>query len=149
MIKIVPHYKNKQVEAQLKNITWDMHKGIRSALYEIGAENTQQTKKFIYGPPKTGRFYPYKGRLHQASAPGQSPAKMSGFLARSLNYRVVGTIKVEFYSSAIYSNVLEDGHKFKDGREIKPRPYFIRTIRKKRGDNYNSLQRHVYARIKP
>lgn len=142
-ILIKPDYKNKQVEMKLKNVKWDMLRGIRSALFEIGAENTQQTKRFIYAPPKTGRIYSYKGRPHQASAPGESPANRSGFLARSINYRIVGIERVEFYSTAKYSNYLEDGTV-----NMLPRPYFIRTINKKRRDNYNSLKRHVYDRIK-
>lgn len=148
MITVKPDFRNKEVELKLKNLNRDMIKGIRTALFEIGAENTQTTKKFIYAPPKTGRMYRYKGRPHQASAPGESPANRSGFLARSIDYRVVGIERVEFISSAIYSNVLEDGYKFKGNREIKPRPYFIRTIVKKRRDNYNSLKRNVYDRLK-
>lgn len=34
---------------------------------------------------KTGRLYPYKGGLHRASAAGESPAKRSGNLIRSLS----------------------------------------------------------------
>lgn len=125
-----------------------MRKGIRSALFEIGAENTQQVKKFIYSPPKTGRLYRYKKRMHRASAPGESPANRSGFLARTIDYRVRGVDRVELVSDAIYANVLEDGYIFKDGREIKPRPYFSRAAKKKRRDNYRSVQRHVFDRIK-
>lgn len=147
-IEIIPHLQNKQIEFKLQKVAWSMRKGIRTALFEIGAENTQQVKRFIYAPPKTGRYYRYKKRWHRASAPGESPANRSGFLARTIDYRVKGIDRVEIISEAIYANVLEDGYVFSDGREIKPRPYLIRTANKKRRDNYNSLKRHVYDRIK-
>lgn len=143
MIKVIPNYQNKEIEYQLKKVPWSMHKGIRTALFEIGAENIQQTKKFIYAPPKTGRIYNYRGKRHQASAPGQSPANRSGFLARSLDYRVSGIQRVEFFSTAKYSNYLEDGTE-----NMQPRPYFIRTSNAKKQANFRSLQRHVYDRIK-
>lgn len=149
MISVKPDYKNKEIEFKLKNISFEMAAGVRSALFEIGGENTQQTKKFIYAPPKTGRFYPYKGRLHQASAPGESPANRSGFLARSCDYKVIGLYRVEFFTRAPYGNYLEDGTENKDGTpRILPRPYLIRTMKKMRTANYSSLQRHVYDRIK-
>lgn len=141
MIKVIPDYKNKQVEFQLERLKPNMERAIRTALFEIGAENTQQVKKYIYAPPKTGRIYKYKGRNHQASAPGQSPANRSGFLARSINYKVHGCREVEIFSTAKYANYLEDGTK-----KMEPRPYFVRTINKKSRDNYNSLMRHVYDR---
>lgn len=145
MIDIIPDYKNKKIEFRLKNTTPFMLKAIRTALFEIGAENTQMMKRFIYAPPKTGRIYRYKNRWHQASAPGQSPANRSGFLARSISYHVRDYHEVELYSTAKYADALEYGTK--DGR-IKPRPYFIRTVKKKERDNYRSLQRWVYDRIK-
>lgn len=148
MIKIIPDEKNKKVEFQLKNIKSNMLKYIRSALFEIGAENTQLIKKYIYAPPKTGRFYRYyyspgKWRWHQASAPGQSPANRSGFLARSIDYRVHSHFEVELHSTAFYANYLEDGT-----TKIKPRPYFIRAVNAKRKDNLRSLQKHVYDNLK-
>lgn len=143
MIRVLPDYKNKKVEFKLFNTDKIMIRAIRTALFEIGAENTQMMKKFIYEPPKTGRLYRYNGKPHRASAPGQSPANRSGFLARSINYHVRGWYTVELYSTAKYANYLEDGTP-----KMLPRPYFIRAVNKKSRDNYRSLQRHVYNRLK-
>lgn len=150
MIQIIPDPKNKRVEFKLKHIKFYMLKYIRSALYEIGAENTQQIKKFVYNPPKTGRWYKYyyspgKWRWHRASAPGQSPANRSGFLARSIDYHVHGSFEVELFSTADpYAEYLEDGT---PGGMIKPRPYFSRAAKKKAGDNLRSFKRHVYDNL--
>lgn len=150
MIKIIPDEKNKKVEFRLKNIKPYMHKYIRSALFEIGAENTQLIKRYIYQPPKTGRWYRYyyrKGafRWHQASAPGESPANRSGFLARSIEYKVHGFDSVDLISTAPYAKILEDGS---PGGLIAPRPFFIRAIKKKRRDNLRSFKRHVYDNLR-
>lgn len=142
MIKIIPDNKNKQVEFKLSRVKFDMLKYIRTALFEIGAENTQLIKKYIYAPPKTGRFYRYKNRWHQASAPGESPANRSGLLARSVDYRVHYSHEVELIATAKYANWLEDGTS-----KMQPRPYFIRAVNAKKRDNYRSLQRHVYNNL--
>ena len=152
MIEIIPDTRNKQIEFQLKNAKVHMLKYIRTALFEIGAENTQLIKKYIYRPPKTGRFYRYyyspgKFRWHQASAPGESPANRSGKLARSITYNVHGSLEVELVSTLDekYPKYLEDGT---PGGLIKPRPYFLRAVNAKRRDNKRSLIRHVYNNIR-
>ena len=142
MINVIADSKNKQVEFKLSNIKFNMLKYIRSALFEIGAENTQLIKKYIYRPPKTGRIYSYRGRPHQASAPGESPANRSGLLARSVTYHVHMSVEVELIASAKYANWLEDGTS-----KMLPRPYFIRAINAKRRDNLRSFERHVYNNL--
>ena len=151
MIKIIPDPNNRKTVFKLSRITRDMRLGIKTALYEIGAENTQQVKKYIYAPPKTGRYYRFRGRWHRASAPGQSPATRSGYLARSINYHVSGYDNVTIFSTAVYAAALEYGHTWTKGgvtRKLLPRPYFIRAKNKKERDNYRSLERHVFDRLK-
>lgn len=143
MIKLIPNHRNKKVEVHIQKAPIFFRNGIRSALYEVGAENVQQTKKFIYDPPKTGRVYLYRGRPHQASAPGESPAHMSGGLQRNVDYRVRGTREVEFGDKIYYGKFLEDGT-----MKMAPRPHIRRTVIKKQRDNYNSFVNYVWKGIK-
>lgn len=142
MIELKADYKNHKAELVLEGSRELFREGIRSALFEIGAENTQQAKKFLYQPPKTGRLYPYKNRIHQASAPGESPASRSGKLARSITYKVRGSYQVEFAATAYYGAWLEEGTK-----KMLPRPYITRTIKKKSRDNLRSLMKYVQEKI--
>ena len=65
----------------------------------------------IMQPPKTGKFYKRgKDRLHQASAPGQSPANDYGNLVKSITTKydepkLEGTVNV----GAKYAEALEYG----------------------------------------
>ena len=49
---------------------------------------TNDIKRAIQGPPKTGRIYKRgkRGRDHQASAPGEAPASDTGALASAIIY---------------------------------------------------------------
>lgn len=143
MIKIIPNKNARKITVKVDKITPEIKKGINTALFEIGSENTQQVKKYIYSPPKTGRWYRYKNRMHRASAPGQSPANRSGYLARSIDYKVRDWYEVEIFSTAKYAYWLEEGT-----TKMLPRPYFIRAKNKKARDNLRSLEKHVFSRIK-
>lgn len=83
----------------------------------------------ILNPPKTGRLYKRgKNRVHQASAPGESPANDTGNLARNITTvydtpRLEGTVNV----GTNYGRRLEYGYVGVDtlGRtyEVLPRPF--------------------------
>ena len=73
---------------------WSL-RGIRRALYEIGGEAQRDIVHRLTTGRRTGRFYAYRGRIIQASAPGEHPARRSGKLARSVDYRVRGWYELE------------------------------------------------------
>lgn len=52
---------------------------IRKAIYELEADI-----KFAMAEPKHGREYKRKGRVHQASAPGEAPAIDTSLLINSM-----------------------------------------------------------------
>lgn len=101
---------------------------IRDALKKHGREVKKQLIKVVTTGPRTGRFYTYRGRKYQASAPGEPPAKRSGRLSQSFMYRtsplelIVGN-KAFSKNGAPYPRFLEDGTSKMD-----PRPYFMVTI---------------------
>ena len=62
--------------------------GIRRGLLDVGPEIEREVVRLIKSPPKTGRLYLRGGRIHQASAPGEAPANLTGTLAESVSFEV-------------------------------------------------------------
>lgn len=99
--------------------------GIRTAFIELGDELVKTGRELIRKGPKTGRLYriPGRKRLHQASAPGEPPANLTGTLARSQGYKVRGANELEYGERAEYAPFLELGT-----ARIEPRPHLIKSI---------------------
>lgn len=78
--------------------------------------------RLIRSPPKTGRLYQRRGRVHQASAPGEPPATDTGRLAKSIRAgrpEVAGmVVRCTVQVRAKYARALEYGT-----QRIAPRPY--------------------------
>ena len=120
---------NRKSKALLFDIQYRYQKkhdqALRDALNDIGSDVTDLIAKYIKGPPKTGRIYIINGRPHQASAPFESPAELTGTLRRSINFNVRGSRQLTIGESAYYAKWLEEGTR--DNR-ILPRPHVIRAI---------------------
>jgi len=98
--------------------------GVRRGLVEVGPEIRKEVKRLITSPPKTGRVYTIRGKPHQASAPGEAPANLTGALAASVSSRVKGSTRLtigDLASKAPHGGVMEFGTK--DGTRILPRPH--------------------------
>ena len=65
--------------------------------------------------PKSGRFYYRRGRIHQASAPGEYPARDGGYLMTTVDFRVHAPRWMEIGTAAPYSGYLRDGTHNADG----------------------------------
>lgn len=97
----------------------------------------------IYNGPKTGRVYLRYNprRVHQASAPGQSPANDQGTLARSF-YAVQTKLNQYAYkntvgSDLLYAAVLQYGNA---QNNLAPRPYFTTAIKRLRAEVPNIIR---------
>ena len=139
MIAIRPSTQNKKVFIQIVRIKPGVQRDLRHALTEVLRENTQHSQKLIKNPPKTGRIYKFRGRDHQASAPGQPPADRSGDLRKTSGYRVYGWERGEFGDRMPYGVFLEDGT-----RRMRKRPHIVRTVREKERDNFVTLSNTVH-----
>lgn len=118
--------------------------GLRHALVEIGKEVTQLTAKYILGPPKTGRIYIINGRPHQASAPFESPAELTGKLRRSINFKVSGSRQLRVGETAYYAKWLEEGTR---DNKILPRPHLIRAIRARQRKVVKIIEENVNRQL--
>lgn len=142
MITVRQDPKNRRVIATIEKMYPRFRRGIKAALHEIGSENVNFLRKIIRDKNKTGRLYFIRGKIHQASAPGEAPANLTGRLAKTADYKVRGTYQCEFGDKAFYGVFLEDGT-----TRMLPRPHIIRTVKKKERDNYRSLADNTHRLI--
>lgn len=128
-IRIKPIKSAKKV---IVGMTQEIHRhqqGIENALYVIGDIVGNRTSQLLKQGPKTGRIYRIRGRDHQASAPGEAPATLTGKTEKSFNYNVHGPFSMELGESSPWAGFLEDGT-----GKMKPRPHVIRAITETQGD---------------
>ncbi len=99
---------------------------IRRGLYDIGAEATAYLERRLTTGPRTGRTYRLAGEvrrrarkdLHRASAAGEFPAKLTGDLAKSTDYRVRAARELEVGVGMPYGPHLEFGTRYMDRRPM-------------------------------
>lgn len=120
-----------------------VHKtGLRKALNETGKDVVDDIVRFIMSPPKTGRIYYFRGRPHQASAPGESPANRTGRLARSASYRTRNHQEMTVGEVAPYAGYLEYGTVKMD-----PRPHIVRAVNKNHRNMVRSIEHNVKEQV--
>lgn len=120
----------------------EFRRGIRRGLHEVGDDNKKFLRKLLNQPGKHGRWYFIHGKWHRASAPYEAPAKLTGNLLRSTDYRVRGSKSVEIGDQKLYGKFLELGTV-----KMQPRPHLKTMERFKRRSNLRSLTTNVYDRI--
>ena len=98
---------------------YNCKEGIRRGLRAVAPEIKRKVRSLIINPPKTGRFYVIKGQRHQASAPGEAPANLTGELASKVGYRVSSHTHLIIGDKAEYGKWLEGNVP----NRIAPRPH--------------------------
>lgn len=94
--------------------------GIRRGLLNVGPEIEREVVRLIKSPPKTGRIYAIGGgRLHQASAPGEAPADLTGELAEGVGFSVSSPTQIIIGDRAPHGRWLEGNVP----NRIAPRPH--------------------------
>lgn len=91
---------------------------LTAAWKEVGVIVTNKLRYIIRNGPRTGRVYTFRGRKHQASAPGEAPANRTGRLANSVGYLASGPDDLQVGEEAEYAGFLERGT-----RKMAPRPH--------------------------
>lgn len=82
---------------------------LTAAWKEVGTLVTNKLRYIIRNGPRTGRVYTFRGRKHQASAPGEAPANRTGRLANSVGYEASGHHTLRVGEEAEYAAFLERG----------------------------------------
>ncbi len=117
----------------MDKIVFKCREGVRRGLLAVGPEIKREVVRLIKSPPKTGRYYVINGQLHQASAPGEAPANLTGNLAASVNHTMTGrdTLVIgDREAIAPYAKWLEG---FVPNR-IAPRPHLLPAVISKARD---------------
>lgn len=141
-VKIAVHRKTQRVLAAIGTHPAKFKHGIEMALYEIGKEVNRETQKLIRTGAKTGRIYRIKGMDHQASAPHEAPANLSGKLADSNDYKVRNFAQMEVGETEDYAGFLEEGT-----RKMKPRPHLLKAVNNQARSTQLTLEEYVAKEI--
>jgi hypothetical protein len=136
-IKVTPN--TNQVLIDVSKLQGTTERGLRNALNEIGAEGVKETVRLIKTGKKTGRLYSFRGRPHQASAPGEAPANRSGRLANSTNYKTKNHQEMTLGQEEDYAGFLKRGR----GKLKGPRDSLGKAVTNKAQDTVNSILEHV------
>jgi HK97 gp10 family phage protein len=111
---------------------------IAAAWQDAGAVVTKRLVHILTTGPRTGRVYTIRGKKHQASAPGEAPARRTGRLAKSVGYKVTGFDELVVGEEAPYASFLENG----TGR-MKPRPHLSLAVDQTKTDVLKMLERYI------
>ena len=102
MIKVIASPDNQKAFMSIKITETNTRNAIRQAFYFVGKDMKEYSQKLIASKNKSGRTYLVRlngvSRKHQASAPGEAPANLSGNLKASLGFEVRGGDQMEFGS---------------------------------------------------
>lgn len=107
----------------LGNYNKSFERGIKQGLHQVGFNLVKTFRDGVQRQPKTGKIYitggkgSRKGRRgrnknrHQASAPGEYPAILSGDYLNAIDFDVRGSKELEFGNSDEKATILELGSK--------------------------------------
>lgn len=108
------------VRAMIEKYGVELEERVGMLVQAVATNAMTDAKKAIQRGPKTGRIYNRGGRVHQASAPLESPATDTGKLASSIYYKQNNKMSATIGSNLDYAYYLEYGT-----MNIKPRPTWI------------------------
>jgi len=126
--------------------------GVRKGFYLAGKSIVKESRRLMTVPPKTGRVYMVRvgvggrklvrSRSHVSSAAGQAPAKITGALMRSVNFKVHGSNELIVGSESKYGAFLENGT-----IKMKPRPYLNPAIKNETKNTVKYLGNNIIKSI--
>ena len=126
---------------------YNTREGIRRGLLDVAPEIEREVVRLIKSPPKTGRLYSFGGRIHQASAPGEAPADLTGQLAESVGSEVTSPTQLVIGDdvSAPHGRWMEFGTD--DGR-IAARPHLKPAALSKAREVGQAIVRGVHRELR-
>jgi len=140
--------KSNQILKKMRQHPERAKKGARKGLLYAGRYLQNEARvKIKDKSSKTGRIYTYRGRTHQASAPGEYPANRSGNLVKNIEFQILSSEKLEFgaKNGAPYAISLELGNK--TGNRMKPRPFLDKTVQNNKLKILNIIGKEIEKEI--
>ena len=137
--------------ARRRRFRWDdgplqrkVMRGARRGVFKAAHRFRSQTINYILRTKKTGRFYRRRGVLHQASAPGESPASDTGRLVNSITVVMnLAELSAVIQANTRYAEWLEYGTE-----NMEPRPFFRPTMTYLRPELYRIIQREIQTELR-
>ena len=144
--KITSSVSNDITFKKLDHIVFGTKKGIKESFDRMGKDLIATSRRLILEESKSGRLYIYningKRISHIASAPGQSPANITGKLVSTINTSITGSYQMQFgagnHIDVKYAKYLEIGTS-----KMEKRPYLIRAINLNERNNYVTLNEKI------
>ncbi len=152
MSELREHPGNKKVFLQINDLDNSTRRGIRQGLFQFGDDLVRTANQQILKKPKSGITRLVRRgktrRRHTASAPGESPANLSGNYRRSIGYKLQGTKGLIFgagNSEVPYAEALELGNR-KNG--MKPRPGLGNAVKATERNGIKYLENNIKRFVK-
>lgn len=131
MITVKQDSGNQRAIIRISNMSEATRRGLRQGFFQLGNDLQKTASRQILKKPKGGRTYLIRRgktrRRHVASAPGESPANLSGSYRKSIGFKIKGSTQMEFgagNSKVPYAVFLEKGTK-----RMQPRPGLGNAVR--------------------
>ena len=149
-VKFIEQRQNDRIEDRINGIEKLTKRGIRQARFKVGHGLIDAASREILKGSKTGRIYIRRDRTgrrrrHQASAPGETHANLSGDLRKSLSFQIRGADSMEFgygvssvKTAPPYAEWVEFGSK-----RMKARPSLRNAIRAEQGNTIQHFEREI------
>lgn len=161
MFKFIAGAENRTVYIKIDNLNVQVAHGIRQGFFDVGRDLLNTASKEMLKGKKTGNVYIIRGpsgrrRRHKASAPGETPANLTGTLRRSLGWKARGVTELEFgygvsdsraaaQQAPFYADWMEFGT---PKGKIKPRPGLGNAIKAVQKNIENYLENNIVDSIK-
>lgn len=148
-VEIKADPRNRKVFVNISNIRNATSRGLRQGFFQFGNDLKRTASKQILKKPKGGRVYRIKRGTriinHRASAPGESPANLTGKYRKSIGFQIRGASQMLFgagSSTVPYAKWLERGTS-----RMKSRPGLGNAVKatEKSAINYfsNNIERNL------
>lgn len=116
MLNLAESRGNNEVFTQINTINVRTEQGIRRGFFRLGDDLRKELRQEMLKKNKRGRTYVRRirggaRRRHVASAPGQTPASLTGNYRNNVGYQIRGSQQLEFgiRDNAPYAVFLENG----------------------------------------
>lgn len=144
--------KNNSFTVSIENVAARTRFGIEKGLWRSGKDIQKTFNQQVLSKDKTGRLYIIRrGRVrrrHRASAPGESPANLSGLYRRSFGFSVDRSDQLTVGVTAPYGEWLELGTKKKDGSVLMAaRPGLLNAVESSERDIILNLSGGIQEEI--
>ena len=149
-VKFIQSRGNDRVFARIEGVGKLTRRGLRQGMFRAGQTLRASASREILKGPKTGIIYVRRiaggrRRRHQASAPGETHANLTGTLRRSLSFQLRGSKEIEFgygvssgKSAPDYARFVEFGT-----TKMKARPSLRNALRSEQGNLTQHFEREI------